>query len=94
MLELTMTLRRCSVRSLEGGPVHAAAAWALDVGDGAGEEDDEDVCWPLGLVVALPVVEAEGDAAEPPRCEKAITAATTIATTTMKARRATSRRRR
>ena len=56
-------------------------------------DEDAAVC-PLGLVVALPLVAAAGDAEEPPGRESAKTAATMIAITTMKTRRATSRRRR
>ena len=70
MLALTMTLRRWSVRSLEGGPVQAAAAWALVVGEGRGDADvdEEDVGCPVGVALP-PVVEAAADGVEPPRCE-------------------------
>jgi hypothetical protein len=70
MLALTITLRTWSVRSLEGGPVQAAAAWALVVGEGVGEADadEEEVGWEVGVAVDLPAVEAAADGVEPPRC--------------------------
>ena len=94
MLALTMTFRRCSVSWSEGGPVQAAAAWALVVGSGLREADEDAVVCPLDRVVDLPSVAAADDAEEPPRRESAKTAATMSAITTTQTRRATSRRRR
>ena len=92
--ELEMTLRSLRRSLSEGLPVQAAAAWALEVGEGLGDADEPDE-------VEEPE-EPEPDADEEPPAEAwslppRVTANTTpamTATSTRTASSATSRRRR